>query len=126
MAKRSAAHLVKYQFPRASAPAPIVIRQTRLAKPKKTRRRHGGGGSGLGLGAIVMAELALKVAEPIILGFIGNAAPGVPQPILIAAVAHFTKADKYVKGIQLLTKFKAVESFVGGMSTPGGALFGHG
>ena len=125
--RRSTAHLARYQFqPRAAAP--VVIRSTRVVKAKTKRRRHGGGGGGMGVGTIIAAELALQFAEPILLGFLAKSGMGmgVPTPILVAAAAHFGHADKYVKGVQLITKVKAVEAVMGG-----GGLFapppaGHG
>ena len=112
--RRSAAHLARYQFQPRSA-APVVIRSTRVVKAKPKRRRSSGGG-GMGVGTIIAAELAIQFAEPILLGFLAKSGMGmgVPTPILVAAAAHFGHADKYVKGVQLITKVKAVESVMGG------------
>jgi len=111
--KRSAAHLAQYQY----RSQPTIIRQTRVVKVKQKRRRSGGSGGGLGLGAIVMANMALPVLEGLVLRFAPVAAGGgnalASPAVMTAFAASWLGADKYVKGITLVAKIKAVESVMG-------------
>jgi hypothetical protein len=72
-ATRSTALAIKHAQHRYSSmprPMPIVIKQTKVVKPKKHRRPHHHGGGGLGLGGLMSKHRMGIVAGALAVGFL--------------------------------------------------------
>lgn len=101
MAKRSAARKSNViQFPRAAAPArPVIVRETRIIKPKH-RRRHGSGGKG------IQGEMTTGAIAGFVLGYLDKKGTTFPTIAVLgragslAAICYFMRSTT-IAGVNL-------------------------
>jgi hypothetical protein len=108
MAKRS--NVIRFPAPRTPSVNVHIPRQRAPAKPKRKHHRRRGAGASAGIETMLKGAIATKVASPIVLGMLPGGMRLMNDDVTIAVIAHYAHADKHVKGVQLWTKFKAIDS----------------